>query len=235
MTGFRAHPRGCQGIFDVTADIATYGKVVCGGLPMGIVAGSARYLDALDGGHWRYGDASGPDAGVTFFAGTFMRHPLALAAARAVLLHLKKAGPELQRALNVRTRELVQRLNREAHRLGAPVTVTCFSSFFAIDLPHDAPLASMFHAYMRLRGMYLRDGGSNFLTTAHDDEDLGRLVRAFAETLVDMQQAGFLPVMLNGHQAPVPGARLGRDQNGESAWFVPDDARPGKYLRVVSQ
>ena len=234
VTGFRAHPRGCQGIFDVTADIATYGKVVCGGLPIGIVAGSARYLDALDGGHWKYGDASGPDAGVTFFAGTFVRHPLALAAARAVLLHLKKAGPELQRALNVRTRELVQRLNREAQRVGAPVTVTSFSSFFAIDLPREAPLASLFHAYMRVRGMYLRDGGSNFLTTAHGDEDLDRLVRAFAETLVDMQQAGFLPIVLNGHQAPVPGARLGRDQNGESAWFVPDDARPGKYLRVVS-
>jgi hypothetical protein len=81
--------------------------------------------------------------------------------------------------------------------------------------------------------MYLRDGGSNFLTTAHGEEDLDRLVLAFADTLVEMQRAGFLPVAMNGHQAPVPGARLGRDPNGDSAWFVPDDARPGKYLRVV--
>ena len=65
-------------MFGVRADLATYGKVLGGGLPIGILAGEARFLDALDGGAWRFGDESGPEVGVTFFAGTFVRHPLAL-------------------------------------------------------------------------------------------------------------------------------------------------------------
>jgi acyl transferase domain-containing protein len=34
---------------------------------------------------------------------------------------------------------------------------------------------------------------------------------------------------------PVPGARLGRDAAGNEAWFVPDPARPGKYLQVTKR
>ena len=50
VTGFRVHPGGAQAYFDIRADMATYGKVVGGGMPIGIVAGKARFLDALDGG-----------------------------------------------------------------------------------------------------------------------------------------------------------------------------------------
>ena len=92
VTGFRVHLGGAQAHFGVRADIATYGKVVGGGLPIGVVAGDKRYLDVLDGGHWQYGDASFPEVGVTFFAGTCVRHPLALAAAKSVLTHLKQSG-----------------------------------------------------------------------------------------------------------------------------------------------
>ncbi|HMH18147.1 MAG TPA: aminotransferase class III-fold pyridoxal phosphate-dependent enzyme, partial [Burkholderiales bacterium] len=60
VTGFRVHPGGMQSVFGVKADLATYGKVLGGGLPIGIVAGNARFLDALDGGAWRFGDESGP-------------------------------------------------------------------------------------------------------------------------------------------------------------------------------
>ena len=72
------HPGGVQAVFGIRADLATYGKVIGGGLPIGILAGNARFMDALDGGMWQYGDDSFPEIGVTFFAGTFVRHPLAL-------------------------------------------------------------------------------------------------------------------------------------------------------------
>ena len=64
---------------------ATYGKILGGGLPIGAIAGKRAFMDALDGGMWQYGDASVPEVGVTYFAGTFVRHPLALAAAKAAL------------------------------------------------------------------------------------------------------------------------------------------------------
>ena len=82
VTGFRSHPRGAQGLFGIEADLATYGKVVGGGFPIGVIAGKRQFMDALDGGHWQYGDDSIPTVGVTYFAGTFVRHPLALAAAQ---------------------------------------------------------------------------------------------------------------------------------------------------------
>src|SRR5262249_17254307 len=100
VSGFRVHPGGIQALYDIRADLATYGKVVGGGLPIGLVSGRREYMDALDGGAWTYGDDSFPEVGVTFFAGTFVRHPLALASARAVLEHLKREGPELQERLN---------------------------------------------------------------------------------------------------------------------------------------
>ena len=96
VTGFRTHSGGMQSLYGIRADLATYGKVVAGGLPVGVLAGSPAYMDALDGGAWQYGDDSFPQVGVTFYAGTFMRHPLALAAVRASLEHIKESGASLQ-------------------------------------------------------------------------------------------------------------------------------------------
>src|SRR6185369_1279570 len=110
VTGFRVDQGGCQALFGIRADLATYGKVVAGGMPIGILAGKSQFMDALDGGAWQFGDDSFPEVGVTFFAGTFVRHPLTLAATKAVLLHFKEQGPALQQELTSRTAQMVARL-----------------------------------------------------------------------------------------------------------------------------
>ena len=79
VTGFRVGPRGMQGVWGIEPDMATYGKVVGGGMPIGMLAGSAKFMDALDGGMWSFGDDSLPEVMPTFFAGTFVRHPLIVA------------------------------------------------------------------------------------------------------------------------------------------------------------
>ena len=76
VTGFRVAPGGIQQRFEVDADLAVYGKVVGGGYPIGIIGGKSKFMDALDGGFWRYGDDSIPEAGVTFF-GRHLRPPSA--------------------------------------------------------------------------------------------------------------------------------------------------------------
>src|SRR6202023_2162428 len=111
VTGFRVDPGGCQALFNIRADLATYGKVLAGGMPIGVLAGKRQFMDALDGGTWQFGDDSYPEVGVTFFAGTFVRHPLTLAAAKSVLQHLKEQGPELQQSLTAKTASLVSALN----------------------------------------------------------------------------------------------------------------------------
>ena len=235
VTGFRVHPRGAQGYFGIQADVATYGKVIGGGIPIGVIAGRAKYLDALDGGQWNYGDTSGPEAGMTFFAGTFVRHPIALAACWACLTHLNDNSPELQRKLNQKTRQLAVALSDFARRAGAPIQIPYFASWMCFQFPHDVPHASLFWAYMRAKGIHMWEGRPCFLTTAHSDADIDLIVKAFEETIVEMQQGGFLPGELARSSVaspPRPDARLGKDREGNSAWFVPDPNRPGKYLQV---
>jgi glutamate-1-semialdehyde aminotransferase/acyl carrier protein len=229
VTGFRSHPGGAQAIFGVRADLATYGKVIGGGLPIGLVTGRREYMDALDGGMWEFGDDSMPEVGVTFFAGTFVRHPLALAAARAVIGELEARGPDLQRDLNIRTTAFAARLDAHARSVGAPVRTTYFSSWIYVNFPSDIPHASLFHAIMRERGVHVWEGRCWFLTTAHTDADLEHVFGAFRDTIAEMQAGDLLP---GGGEPPVPGARRGHDADGREAWFVPDPDRSGKYLIV---
>ena len=196
VTGFRLAPGGVQQMLGIRADMCTYGKVIGGGHPIGVLSGKALYLDALDGGAWQFGDDSGPEVGVTFFAGTFVRHPLALAAARAVLLHLKQAGPQLQRDLNDQTAALAESLDRFFVERGVPSRIHHFASWFYFTFANDARLASLFYYAMRARGIHIQEGYPCFLTTAHSAADLAAVEQAFRDTIVEMQQAGVMPCSL---------------------------------------
>ncbi|HEY2616409.1 MAG TPA: aminotransferase class III-fold pyridoxal phosphate-dependent enzyme, partial [Acetobacteraceae bacterium] len=239
VTGFRAHPRGAQAVLGIDADLASYGKVVGGGFPIGVIAGKRRYMDALDGGGWQYGDASIPTVGVTYFAGTFVRHPLALAAAHAVLDHLKTAGPALQERLNARTGLLIDELNAFCAGVGAPIKLVHFASVWKTGFTEDHPLQDLLFAMMRSRGVHVLDNFPCFFTTAHTEQDFVAIAKAFKESVLEMQEAEFLPrrknveaLAFDASRPPVSGARLGKDPDGNPAWFVPNPDAPGKYMRV---
>jgi amino acid adenylation domain-containing protein len=193
VTGFRLAQGGAQQFFGIRADMCTYGKVIGGGHPIGVLSGKATYLDALDGGAWQYGDDSVPEVGVTFFAGTFVRHPLALAAARSVLRHLKAAGPGLQEELNAKTKRLAESLNAFFLERGVPSQIHHFASWFYFTFPHDARLGSLLYYAMRAKGIHIQEGYPCFLTTAHTDADLAKVEKAFRETIVEMQEGKVLP------------------------------------------
>ncbi len=193
VTGFRTHPGGVQALFDVKADLVTYGKVLGGGMPIGVLAGRAAFMDALDGGMWQYGDDSFPEVGVTFFAGTFVRHPLALAAAKAVLQHMKAEGPELQRRLTVRTAALVERLNALFERNNVPSRIETFGSVFYFSFPSDFRFGSLLYYHLREKGVHIQEGFPCFLTTAHTEEDIDRVVRAFEESVEGMRADELFP------------------------------------------
>jgi amino acid adenylation domain-containing protein len=198
VTGFRVHPGGCQALFDIRADLATYGKVVAGGMPMGVLAGRAKYMDALDGGMWQYGDESFPEVGVTFFAGTFVRHPLAMAACKAVLAHLKAEGPALQERLTSRTTNLIARLNALLAANEVPTRIESFASFFYFSFPSDFRFSSLFYFHLRSKGIHLLENFPCFLTTEHTDADCDRIVQAFAETILEMQEGECFALPSNG-------------------------------------
>ena len=242
VTGFRCHPGGVQELFGVRADICTYGKVIGGGFPIGVIAGKREYLDALDGGSWQFGDDSVPRVGVTYFAGTFVRHPLALAAAKATLEHLAREGSKLQSQLTDLTSDLVGSLNSHCEKVGAPIVVTSFSSMWRIVFTQDHLLQDLLFAMMRSRGVHIIENFPCFLTTAHSPSDIDLIASAFRESVAELQEGGFISKSRDGGQVafdaanpPVSHARLGKDQEGNAAWFVPDPARPGKYLELKAR
>ena len=243
VTGFRTGPGGAQAHFDVRADLASYGKVIGGGFPIGIIAGKRQYMDALDGGAWQYGDDSIPTVGVTYFAGTFVRHPLALAACHAVLSYLKEAGPELQRKLTETTTQLADSLNAFCQEHGAPIAVKHFASVWRIVFTEDHPYQDLLFAMMRSRGIHILDNFPCFMTTAHSEADVEAIRKAFCDSVLELQADGFLPgkpvqnaadasASFDPTKPPVPGARLGRDAQGKAAWFIADPDRPGSYMQL---
>jgi amino acid adenylation domain-containing protein len=200
VTGFRTHPGGAQALFGIRADIATYGKVVAGGMPIGVISGSRTYMDALDGGSWRFGDDSIPQAGVTFFAGTFVRHPLTMAAARAALTHLKDAGPSLQESLNNKAAALTTDLSALFTEFGFPSHVDNFASWFFFPSPMESRLARLVYYHLREQGIHLQEGFPCFLTTAHSDADLAEVRSAFRRALEAMRVGDALHVP----SSPIP-------------------------------
>jgi amino acid adenylation domain-containing protein len=194
ITGFRLHPQGAQGWFGVKADLACYGKVIGGGFPIGVIAGKREYMDALDGGHWNFGDDSFPEVGVTYFAGTFVRHPVALAATEAVLLKLKEEGEALQRCLNKKTAIFAETVSRRYRQLGVPIELVYFGSAFFIRYKGNADYEGLFWHHLRYFGAHHIFGNRPcFLTTAHTDEDMAALFESFIAAAIAMQEGGLLP------------------------------------------
>ncbi|HEX6718386.1 MAG TPA: MupA/Atu3671 family FMN-dependent luciferase-like monooxygenase, partial [Pyrinomonadaceae bacterium] len=192
ITGFRIHTGGAQAWFGVQADIATYGKVIGGGLPIGVIAGKAAYLDAFDGGVWNYGDDSYPQAVKTLFAGAFFKHPLTMAAAQAVL-HRLRDQPSLLPDLNARTARLVAMLNRFFAEVELPIEVVNFASLFRFMFSPELKFIDLFFYHMLEQGVYIWEGRNCFLSTAHTEEDLSRIVRAVENSVAEMRAGGFWP------------------------------------------
>ncbi len=193
ITGFRLHNKGAQAWYDVEADICCYGKVVGGGMPIGIIAGKSEYMDALDGGMWHYGDDSFPEAGVTYFAGTFIRHPLALVAVNAVLEKLKTEGPALQAAVTRRAAVFAEEVNRHFHRLGIPVEITYFASVILPRFYGNPDFEGLFYHHLRYQGIHIWEGRPGFLTTEHSDADIRMMIEGFVRAAETLLQKGFFP------------------------------------------
>jgi amino acid adenylation domain-containing protein len=254
ITGFRTHPNGVQALFGIKADIGTYGKVIGGGMPVGAMIGKREWMDALDGGHWQFGDASVPEAGVTYFAGTFVRHPLTLAAMMAALTWMKAEGPALQERLNGVTEDMVAQANGLFDRYRLPYRWVNFGSAFKTKYDESVNFTELFFLLMRHHGVHVLDF-PHFITTAHTAADIAFILGALEKTCVELRESGFMPERtypievvnstLNGEasamedliveadEPPVPGARIGRTPKGDPAWFVPDPERPGKYQVLV--
>ncbi|MEM9917682.1 MAG: amino acid adenylation domain-containing protein [Bacteroidota bacterium] len=190
ITGFRVAMRGAQEWYNIEADIVAYGKILSGGLPMAAVAGKSRFMDCFDGGFWEYGNDSIPEAGVTFFGGTFVKHPLSLAASYAALSEIKSRGPRLYEKLNAKTARFAERIKELFIRTKVPLQVLSTASVVAIKVTDNNPLSRLFFFYLRLKGIHLLEK-AGLVSTAHTEADLDHTLKMMEESIREMQTAGF--------------------------------------------
>jgi len=184
ISGFRLARGGAAELFDLSPDLATFGKVIGGGMPVGAFGGARRIMQRL-----------APD-GDTYQAGTLSGNPVAMAAGLATLdvleresgwERLEARGAELERLLRpvlaqapypvhlVRVGSLFW---MSFHEAGAPRTAAPLSS------GETARFAALFHAMLE-RGVYLPPSAYEacFLSLAHTGKDLARFASALRESL----------------------------------------------------
>ena len=95
---------------------------------------------------------------------------------------------------------------------------------------------------MRYKGIHILEGFPCFLTTSHSDADIQKIITCFEESLIELKGVGLIPdyehPAVDENQSlnvpPVPGAKLGKDKEGNPAWFIKDEKNPGKYLQVTN-
>lgn len=127
MCGFRAALGGAAERFGVTPDLATYGKVIGGGLPVGAFGGRQDIMDHL------------APVGPVYQAGTLSGNPLAMAAGLAAVKELKETNPYPK--LEELSSLWVQGMRKAASEAGVDIVANHCGSmlgmFFAKETPKN--------------------------------------------------------------------------------------------------
>ncbi len=186
VTGFRLSRQGAQGVFGVTPDLATYGKIVGGGMALSCVAGRADLIDQAHPGRKA-------TAGYVYASGTQHGNPLAAAAGLATLSHLE--DPAVYDDLEARTSRLAAALTEVLERRERRALVATVGSLWQI-LHIDAPpqsyldlLRSDQHANAALDTALLHERINvtpnlrRFVGLSHTDDEFTRTAEALDRAL----------------------------------------------------
>lgn len=178
MTGFRVGPKGAQGLFGITADLVTLGKIVGGGMPLGAFGGRRDVM------------ASIAPLGPVYQAGTLSGNPVAVAAGLATLKEIDT--PEFFGRLATATRKLTDGLAAAARASGAVFSAQAIGGMFGLYfratpplsyaevMTCDVPAFNRFFHSMLEQGIYLAPSAfeAGFVSCAHNDADIEQTLAA---------------------------------------------------------
>ena len=177
MTGFRVARGGVQELFNITPDLTALGKIVGGGLPVGVYGGKAEIMNNIS-----------PD-GPVYQAGTLSGNPIAVSAGTALLKQLsnKNIYANMENNANI----FLETVNQAAKRLDIPFSYNArggmFGFFFSDELPRNfddvqnsnIEFFSKFFRKMLDKNIYLPPSAyeSCFISTEHDEEKMLKAAR----------------------------------------------------------
>jgi glutamate-1-semialdehyde 2,1-aminomutase len=190
VTGLRYGLGGAQAYFDVVPDLATYGKIIGGGLPVGAVAGRADIMDQADPGQ-----KGQPD--YVYQNGTLQGHPLGCAAAIATLDVLEEPGFYdklfgIADKLRDGIRKVVDRHSMGITVFGeGPMWHTLFTDkvpeSYSDVLASDQKKLIQFDGELIRQGVFVLPGNRRFVSIAHTDQDLEDTFEAFDRVCVKLK------------------------------------------------
>lgn len=179
MTGFRLAFGGAQELYNVKADIVTYGKVIGGGMPVGAFAARNEIMNKLS------------PRGDVYQAGTLSGNPLAMRAGLTTL-QLIKNNPNFYEKLNKTTETLdfeigkilnekgiAHKINRKGSMMSVFFHTNRVSNFEeAADSNHS--LFNNFFHQLLAQGIYLPPSGYEtwFISDAINDAEIDKTLEA---------------------------------------------------------
>ena len=183
ITGFRVGPSGAQGLFGITPDITTMGKIIGGGLPVGAYGGRKDIMEMV------------APLGAMYQAGTLSGNPLAVSAGIATLTELQKPG--VFKKLEEMAERLTEGLTKAFQATEIPSSINRVGSMFT-GFFNDGPVTTLedaegsdtemygryFHA-MQENGVYIAPSQfeAGFVSTAHTEADIDATVTKASEAL----------------------------------------------------
>jgi glutamate-1-semialdehyde 2,1-aminomutase len=178
MTGFRVGLGCAQGLYGITPDLTTLGKIIGGGMPVGAFGGKREIMEKI------------APLGTVYQAGTLSGSPVAVAAGLATLKLIRQPG--FFEALNARTAAFVTGMQAAAVKHGvafsAQAVGAMFGLYFSADLPQsfadvmasDRERFNQFFHLMLDAGHYLAPSAfeAGFVSAAHSDADIFATIAA---------------------------------------------------------
>lgn len=184
ISGFRIGFEGAAGFYGIQPDIITYGKIIGGGLPVGMYGSSVEIMEMIS-----------PD-GPVYQAGTLSGNPVAMAAGIAQLTELAKSN--FYKDLNNKTLDFTESIQRFATARNYKFKVFTIGSIFwfaftdqeKISAAEEIDASSMekfkiMHRELLNRGIYFGPSGYEvgFVSSVHSKVDLEKAKRAIFESL----------------------------------------------------
>lgn len=194
ITGARLALGGAQEYFNIKADLATYGKSIGGGLPLGIVAGTPEVMSTIKSTH-----------SPVFMGGTFSANPLSMAACLATtsyLINNKNCYLELEQSSNYlrsSINEFCINHSIKARLIGIGSFNRLIFTDVSIRSRKERDLLELewseqadFFSHLRRLGVYIGSNRIIYLSTAHSVNDIDKVILAFETALSLYHSKGFI-------------------------------------------
>ncbi|MBN9313816.1 MAG: glutamate-1-semialdehyde-2,1-aminomutase [Chryseobacterium sp. 39-10] len=182
MTGFRLAFGGAQELFNVKADLVTYGKVIGGGLPVGAFGGRKEIMNCL------------APRGAVYQAGTLSGNPLAMRAGLSTLELIRK-DPNFYQNINKTTetldfeiakilneKNIEHRINRKGSMMSIFFHTNSVSNFDEAAMANHSLFNNFFHQLLE-KGIYLPPSGFEtwFISDAIKDKEIDQTLEVIRQ------------------------------------------------------